>query len=113
MKPTIMKMNNVINARILTGWLLLLLFALPPAAKSVHLLRCVYVHSIDHGENGNHAHHDCNSCTICQFAVFPFTKTEPAGTVFAEVTIYLKPFTCSENIDSDITLGYMLRAPPY
>jgi hypothetical protein len=107
-----MNKNNGINSKILTGWLLLLLFALPPAAKTVHIYQCVYAYSIDHKENNNHAHHDCETCAICQFVLFPFTKAESTEFICEVKTLYSEPFTFRETIFSSVIYNYMLRAPP-
>jgi hypothetical protein len=106
--------NKWINGKILTSLLLLLLFALPPAAKNIHLCQCVYFHNIDHDHesDSNRAHHDCDTCAICQFVVFPFTETESTGFFRAIETIYSKLYIYREYINSCVTYNYMLRAPP-
>jgi hypothetical protein len=107
--------NNGINGRIiLTGWLLLLLFALPPAAKNIHVCRHVCSHEIDRDrdDNGSCTHHDCESCMICQFVIFPFTGTQSTEIVRAVETVYSKSYIYQERNDSCIVYNYMLRAPP-
>jgi hypothetical protein len=107
-----MNKNKRINTKILTGWLLLLLFTLPPAVKNIHIYQCVYVHDVEHEKHNNHAHHDCNICAICQFVLFPFTQIESIEFIFATETISSKLFIYRENITSSDTYNYMLRAPP-
>ncbi|MDR2286809.1 MAG: hypothetical protein LBE04_04960 [Prevotellaceae bacterium] len=101
-----------INVKILTGWLLLLLFALPPAAKTVHICQCVYDHNVEHEKNNSHTHHDYDACAICQFVLFPFTETESPDFICAVEAVYYEPFTYCENIISSVKYNYMLRAPP-
>ncbi|MDR1581916.1 MAG: hypothetical protein LBS55_01435 [Prevotellaceae bacterium] len=107
-----MNKNNGINGKILTGWLLLLLFTLPPATKNIHICQCICVHDIEHEENHNHTHHDCDSCVICQFVLFPFIKTESTEFIYAVQTLYSKLFAYQKNTIPHITYNYMLRAPP-
>jgi hypothetical protein len=107
-----MNKNSGLNGKILTGWLLLLLFALPPAAKTVHICQCVYVHNVEHEKHNNHSHHDYDGCAICQFVLFPFTETEATGFICAAETVYSGLFTYSENIIPSVEYNYMLRAPP-
>ncbi|MDR0725868.1 MAG: hypothetical protein LBF59_07685 [Prevotellaceae bacterium] len=106
--------NRRLNGKILTGCALLLLFALPPAAKSIHICQCLCIHDIDceHENDNNCAHHDCEACAICQFVVFPFTETDSTCFFSAIETIYSKQYTYSEHISSSVTYNYMLRAPP-
>ncbi|MDR2383686.1 MAG: hypothetical protein LBD76_07390 [Prevotellaceae bacterium] len=104
--------NKWINSKILTGWLLLLLFALPPAAKNIHICQCLCCHDIEHDGENNHARHDCDNCAICQFVVFPFTEPESTGFFRATGTIYSKQYIYREHINSCVTYNYMLRAPP-
>jgi hypothetical protein len=108
-------MNKVsgINGKILTGWLLLLLFALPPAVKTIHICHCVYAHDAEHEKHNNgQLNHDCNTCAICQFVLFPFTETESTEFTCTIETSYSKSVTYNENIVSSVTYSYMLRAPP-
>ncbi|MDR1169266.1 MAG: hypothetical protein LBK97_00335 [Prevotellaceae bacterium] len=107
-----MKRNSGINAQILTGWLLLLLFVFPPAARTVHTCQYVYSHNIKHDEHHGHAHHDCNSCAICQFVLSPFTETESVEFDFAVKAVNCEQLTYWENINSPAEYSYMLRAPP-
>ena len=106
--------NKRINGKILTGCLFLLLFALPPAVKNIHVCQCVYSHDIDreHESNSNHERHDCDTCAICQFVVFPFTEPESTGFFRAVETVYSKLYTYREHTNSCVTYNYMLRAPP-
>jgi hypothetical protein len=101
-----------INGEILTGWLLLLLFALPPATRTVHACQCVYFNNIEHKEQNSHTHHDCNTCAICQFVLSPFTEAELIKFDFTIKTVNFEQFTYWENINSLIIYNYMLRAPP-
>ncbi|MDR1339974.1 MAG: hypothetical protein LBK58_07990 [Prevotellaceae bacterium] len=108
-----MKRNSGINAQILTGWLLLLLFALPPAAKTFHVCQCIYSHNNErHNSHANHSHHDCDTCAICQFVLSPFTETESIEFNFAVKTVNSEEFTYWQNINYHVAYSYMLRAPP-
>jgi hypothetical protein len=107
-----MNKRKKINRKILTGCLLLLLFALPPAVGTIHACQCVYFNDIEHDEQNSHAHHDCNTCAICQFVLSPFTEAELIEFDFAVKTIDSKQFTYWENINFLIIYNYMLRAPP-
>jgi hypothetical protein len=107
--------NHGISVKtILTGWLLLLLFALPPAAKTVHICQYVCFHDVcrDHDDNGNRTHHDCDSCAICQFVIFPFTETQSTEIAWAIETVYSKSHIYQERNNSCTVYNYMLRAPP-
>ena len=106
--------NRWINGKILTGWLFLLLFALPQIAKDIHICQCACFHHIDcdHESNDNHARHDCETCAICQFIVFPFTEPESTGFFRAIETVYSRLYTYQEYTNSFVTYNYMLRAPP-
>ncbi|MDR1592942.1 MAG: hypothetical protein LBS43_00480 [Prevotellaceae bacterium] len=107
-----MDKRNGINKKLLTGWLLLLLFALPPAAKTIHICHCVYVHDAEHEQHNHQTEHDCDSCAICQFVLFPFTETESTELTCTIETTYSSAITYNENITSSVTYNYMLRAPP-
>ncbi|MDR2383351.1 MAG: hypothetical protein LBD76_05645 [Prevotellaceae bacterium] len=107
---------NKQRRKILIGWLLVILFALPPAAKDIHVCQCVYIqdhdHDHDHANSNNRLSHDCDTCAICQFVVFPFTEAESTEYVCIVETIYSKSYTYQEHINSSIVYNYMLRAPP-
>ncbi|MDR2027575.1 MAG: hypothetical protein LBQ01_08480 [Prevotellaceae bacterium] len=107
-----MSKKNGMNSKILTGWLLLLLFMLPQAAKTVHICQCICFHSADSENEHAHAHHDCNTCAICQFTVFPFTGADSNEFNFTVKIIYSNPFVYIENVNSPVICSYRLRAPP-
>lgn len=102
------------NNRPATGLLLLLLFALPPVVRTVHIWQYVYVYETccDHENNHNHRCHDCDNCAICQFVVFPFTDTPSNDSVGTTATDYFKPCIYQECILACIICWHMLRAPP-
>jgi hypothetical protein len=104
--------NNKINSKTLTGWLLLLLFVLPPAVRAVHACQCVYCHNTENDGQNSHAHHDCKACAICQFILSPFMKTESIEFDFTAKTVDSNIFTYRENINLPVTYICMLRAPP-
>jgi hypothetical protein len=105
-----MKRNS---AQILTGLLLLLLFALPPAAKTVHVCQYACCHETKHeGRHSHTTHHDCDTCAICQFVLSPFTETESIEFNFAVRTLNSEQFTYWENINHPVEYSCMLRAPP-
>jgi hypothetical protein len=107
-----MNKRNGINNKLLTGWLLLLLFILPHAVKTVHICRCVYFHNSNDERHSNHVHHNCNTCAICQFVLFPFTETNPNEFNFTIKIICSEPFVYTENVNISVVYNYRLRAPP-
>ncbi|MCR5077154.1 MAG: hypothetical protein K6A82_03850 [Prevotella sp.] len=100
--------------RIFIAWMLLALFMLPMAVKSVHVCQVdgqlsTATHSTGHHSQG----HNADDCAICNFAFFSFLKAATVhldavavlfiGFLFiASVTTYVRP-------EVEVT---SLRAPP-
>jgi hypothetical protein len=105
-------MNTGMNIRRLIVWLLLPVFVLPYAAKTVHTCQCVHTHTVEREESGNHTQHDCNTCAICQFILSPFIETESGIFNCTTDTVYSEPVDFREKIHHPVRYCYHLRAPP-
>ncbi len=90
------------------AWLLAALLVLPATVRTIHLLEEEHASAQD-----AHTHHDCDSCTICHFALSAFTGTEAVVCEHSFVPTASEPITSFYNKPySPTLLSYGLRAPP-
>lgn len=105
-------MERVKRHKVWAVWLLLAVFTLPFAVKSVHIY-----HTAEHSQHNcsdpSYEHHNCSDCPICQFALSSFTEAVVLGYDFRIILygfVYVIPF--QNNPYQQVLIPYGLRAPP-
>ncbi|MDR1335654.1 MAG: hypothetical protein LBK22_02360 [Tannerella sp.] len=93
-------------------WLLPLVLAWPPAARSIHIGQCRHSRANGAETAGKPVHHHSETCPVCQFVLSPFVETKPDEFDFTACPPSPEPFTCQEKITLPALYSYCLRAPP-
>lgn len=106
-------MNNYKHntRRAFIAWLLLAIFMMPMVTKAVHVCN---IHNLTENSTSDAAGHHADSCSICHFAFFSFTKGENIVfdcvlAVAAIVAVFF--FNARYSFEEPATVS--LRAPPY
>jgi hypothetical protein len=105
-------MERVKRHKVWVVWLLLAVFAIPFAVKTVHIY-----HTAEHLEHSchdeSHAHHDCHDCSVCQFTLSSFTEATVAAYDFKVVSYHVRPvISFQKKPYQKVLISYGLRAPP-
>jgi hypothetical protein len=93
--------------RVMAAWLLLVVFSMPFAVKSVHA--CI-LHETSSGQRA--ASHDCTNCPICHFFFSYFTSAVEEQKIFINEREIAKPETYRAFPRAEKHYTLPPRAPP-
>jgi hypothetical protein len=93
-------------------WLLLAVFTLPFAVKTVHRSRTAG--DPEHSCSGeSHSHHDYSDCPVCRFILSPFIETGVVESGFRVILFNFEPaVSIQPGSRQQVPLSCGLRGPP-